>query len=93
MVCRLRRYRQNFKGDRFIVVDIPDEAETLDFLLQFKLFIIPNSSIHWRASHLAEAVQVVAPDKWVFGPHPQPDQYWSVYRDNMIVVDRPVEVN
>ncbi len=83
--------RKNFIGDNFVFLDIEDDLKTLLVLIKFKRFIISNSSFYWWGSYLAEATQVIAPDKWIFGSAAPPQAYWSIYRKDMIVIERPVE--
>lgn len=84
--------RKNFIGDQYIFLDIADDLLTLFVCCLFKKYIISNSSYYWWGSFLSDATKIIAPDKWIFGSAVQPNAYWSIYRKNMIVIERPVEI-
>ena len=85
--------KQNFVGDQFVFLDIVDDLETFFVLTLFKNYIISNSTFYWWGSYLSihENPRVIAPDKWAFGKDVKKEQYWSIYRDDMEVLERPIE--
>jgi hypothetical protein len=82
--------KQNFVSDKFVFFDIQDDLEQLLAIALFKDYIISNSSFHWWGSFLSihNDVRIISPDKWIFSTK---EQHWSVYRDIMEIVERPVE--
>ncbi len=86
--------KANFKGDQYTFFEIQDDLEQLLVSTLFKNYIISNSSFHWWASFLSvyENPTIIAPDKWLFGADATPDKYYSVYRKDMIVIERPIEI-
>jgi len=84
--------RTNFVGDQFRFIEA-DDIETFYIMALFKNYIIANSTFHWWGSFLSiyDRHRIIAPDKWVFGPNPRKEQYWSIYRDNMEVIERLIE--
>jgi len=71
-------------------LDIKDDLEALLVITLFKNYIIGNSSFHWWGSYLSiyEDIKIVAPDKWV-----NEAGYQSIYRDEMCVIERLVEID
>jgi hypothetical protein len=59
----------------------------------FRRFIIANSTFYWWGSYLSqyEDSRVIAPDKWIFGSDVELWRYYSVYREEMVVLERPIE--
>ena len=86
--------RANFVGDQYVFFDIEDDLVQLFVGCLFNKYIIGNSSYHWWMSFLSvyETPTVVAPDKWVFGPDVKWEQYSSIYRKGMVVVERAIEL-
>jgi len=88
--------RAKFVGDQYIFLDnIKEDIHQLFTISLFKNYIMSNSTFYWWGSFLSvyPEPQIIAPDKWIFGPHVQKHQYWSVYRDGMHVLERPVETD
>lgn len=89
--------KENFKGDRFRFIELSSDTDELFATTLFKNYIISNSSFQWWGSFLsvydAVDVRIVAPDKWIFGSDAPTKNYWSIYRDVMTVIERPVETN
>ena len=86
--------KKHFVGDKFRFLDnITDDLHHLYASTLFKHYIIGNSSFHWWGSFLSiyDNPTIIAPDKWVFGPNVQKEQYWTIYRDNMTVLTRQIE--
>jgi len=86
--------RANFVGDQYVFFDIEDDLVQLYAGCLFKNYIIGNSSYHWWMSFLSvyETPTIVAPDRWVFGPDVKWEQYSSIYRKGMVVVERDIEL-
>jgi hypothetical protein len=85
--------RANFVGDQFRFIEA-DDIETFYAIALFRNYIIGNSTFHWWGSFLSiyDRPRIIAPDKWLFGPNVRKEQYWSIYRDTMEVIERPIEV-
>jgi len=84
--------RANFVGDQFRFIEA-DDIETFYIMALFKNYIIANSTFHWWGSYMSkyDRPRIIAPDKWVFGPNANKEQYWSIYRDNMEILERLIE--
>ena len=82
--CRL-----HFQDDACVFLDIKDDLDTLHVGTLFPNYIISNSTFYWWISYLSiyTRPKIIAPDKWISCPN-----YESIYRSDMIVVERPVEV-
>jgi len=87
--------RSKFVGDQYRFFDIKDDLIQLLTIALFKNYIISNSSFHWWGSFLSiyDNPRIIAPDKWIFGPEVKKEEYWSIYRDSMEVIERPIETN
>ena len=85
--------KKNFIGPQFEFLDIEDDAHLMYLGSLFPKYIISNSTFHWWISYLScfESPQVIAPDKWIFGPTASRASYDSIYREDMTVLERPVE--
>ncbi len=85
--------KENFKGDQFRFFEIKDDLHQLLVSSLFKNYIISNSTFYWWGSFLSDYkdLKIIAPDKWVFGPDVKIEKYYSIYREGMIVLDRPIE--
>jgi hypothetical protein len=59
----------------------------------FKNYIISNSTFYWWGSFLSiyESPYIIAPDKWLFGKDVTLDKYHTIYRQEMTVLERPLE--
>jgi Glycosyl transferase family 11 len=89
--------KQNFIGPQFVFFEISRENDIEQFYLMmlFQKFIISNSSFYWWGSYLSihDEPFVVAPDKWIsWGHDPEIWKRMMIYRDDMIVLERPIEV-
>jgi hypothetical protein len=82
--------KEHFLGSQFTFFDIQDDLIQLYTAALFKNYIIANSTFHWWASFLSvqENLRIYAPDKWSFGPHVKWDEYSTIYRKNMTVLNR-----
>jgi hypothetical protein len=87
--------RRTFVGPqfRFFELGLEDDEVQLALMTLFRRYIISNSTFYWWGSYLScyEDVTVVAPDKWIFGPAVDFRRYYSIYREDMIVLERPIE--
>lgn len=88
--------RRNFVGEqfRFFELGIKDDIIQLGLMTLFQKYICANSSFNWWGSYLSEHgddILITVPDKWIFGAAVQMSQIWSVYRDNMLIVNREIE--
>ena len=86
--------KAHFVGDQYVFFDIQDDLIQLFVGCLFNKYIIGNSSYHWWMSFLSvnENPTIVAPDKWHLGPDVKWEQYSSIYRKGMMVVERRIEV-
>lgn len=89
--------KENFKSkdDRFRFIELSSDTDKLFAITLFRNYIISNSTFYWWGSFLSiyDDVNIVAPDKWIFGKDAPREKYWSIYRDSMSVLERPVETN
>jgi len=87
--------RAHFVGSQYVFLDIADDLELLYLGTLFPKYIISNSSYHWWMSYLSAYADplVIAPDKWIFGASAPRPAYDSIYRDDMIIVERKVEID
>ncbi len=85
--------KENFKGEQFYFLECQDDLEQLLASALFRNYIISNSSFYWWGSYLSvyKSPVIIAPDKWMFGPDVTIDKYYSIYRDCMHVLQRPIE--
>jgi hypothetical protein len=81
--------KEQFKGAQFTFFELDDTIQLYAGAL-FKNYILSNSSFHWWASFLSvhEAPTIYVPNKWLFGPDAKWDQYSTIYRGDMRVLDR-----
>jgi len=89
--------KRNFMGPQFVFFDITmkNDLQQLAAMTLFKKYIISNSSFYWWGSYLSIHTKptVIAPDKWISPLHNR--DMWKkdyIYRDDMIIVERHVEV-
>lgn len=81
--------KKNFVGDKFKFFDIEDDLTQFLISTLFKTYIISNSSFYWWGSYLSihkDDVTIYVPDKWASGG-------FAPYSDNMIILERPVEIH
>lgn len=85
--------KENFKGNQFRFFEMEDDLLQLFASTLFPHYIISNSSFYWWGSYLSlySNPKVIAPDKWMFGPDVTMDKYYSIYRQDMHVLQRPIE--
>jgi hypothetical protein len=86
--------KSKFVGDQFVFFDIADDLMQLLAGCLFNKYIIANSTFHWWMSFLSvyDTPSIVAPDKWIFGPNAPFQSYSSIYREEMQIIQRLVEV-
>jgi hypothetical protein len=87
--------RKKFIGPQYIFLDISDDLELLYLGTLFPKYIISNSSYHWWMSYLSAYADplVIAPDKWLFGASAVRSEYDSIYREDMIIIERAIEID
>lgn len=85
--------KEKFQGEQFRFLELEDDLEQLLVSALFKTYIISNSSFYWWGSFLSiyKNTAIIAPDKWMFGPDVTIDKYYSIYREKMVVLERPIE--
>ena len=81
--------RDQFKSENITFFELDDTVQLYAGAL-FKNYILSNSTFHWWVSFLSvhETPTIYAPNKWVFGPHVKWEQYSTIYRKDMRVLDR-----
>lgn len=86
--------RAKFIGDQYVFLDIQDDLVQLLTGCLFKNYIIANSTFHWWMSFLSVCSEprIIAPDKWIFGSRVQWKEYSTIYRKDMTVLERKIEV-
>lgn len=86
--------KQHFQGSQFVFFDIQDDLTQLLAGCLFKNYIIANSTFHWWMSFLSvfPECRIVAPDKWIFGSSARFEQYSTIYRKGMQVIERKIEI-
>ena len=85
--------KRKFIGEQFRFLEISDDLHQLLASTLFNKYIISNSTFYWWGSFLSiyDSPRIVAPDKWIHGSKALKDTYWSIYRDSMEIIERPVE--
>ena len=86
--------KANFQGDQYRFFELKDDLIQLFVSTLFRNYIISNSTFHWWGSFLSiyKEPTIIAPDKWIFGPDVTPIEYNTIYRESMIVLERPIEL-
>jgi len=81
--------REHFKGENITFFELDDTVQLYAGAL-FKNYILSNSTFHWWASFLSvhETPTIYVPNKWLFGPEAKWDQYSTIYRKDMRILDR-----
>jgi hypothetical protein len=85
--------KQTFIGPQFHFIEKPDDIAKFALMTLFRRYIISNSTFYWWGSYLSQYddASVMAPDKWLMGPNAVLSEYYSIYRDDMTVLERPIE--
>ena len=83
--------KEHFVGDQFRFIE-EDDTDTFYAMALFNNYIIANSSYHWWGSFMSvyDSPRIIAPDKWLFGPRVRREEYWSIYRDGMEILERTI---
>ena len=86
--------KQKFVGNQYVFMEIEDDITQFYAGCLFKNYIIANSTYHWWMSFLSvfQEPRIIAPDKWIFGSNARWNQYSTIYRKGMEIIERPVEV-
>jgi hypothetical protein len=79
---------------RFFELGTLDDEAQFALMTLFRRYIISNSTYYWWGSYLShyDDYRVIAPDKWIGGSDAKFQKYYSIYRDDMTIIERPVEV-
>ena len=87
--------KKNFVGEQFRFLEIKDDLHQLLASTLFKNYIISNSTFYWWGSFLSiyNQPRIIVPNKWLFGSNAKKEQYWSIYRDGMEIIERLVEID
>jgi Glycosyl transferase family 11 len=87
--------KRNYVGPQYVYLDISDDLIQFYVITLFKKYIISNSSFYWWGSYLSiyDDVQIVAPDKWVNVDDNSKESYMPIYRDEMQIIERPIELD
>ena len=85
--------KRTFLGPQYVCFDIEDDILQFYVGMLFKHYIISNSTYHWWISYFSifDQPTVFAPNKWVMGKDAMFEEYSTVYRKDMIVLDRMIE--
>jgi len=83
--------KSHFIGPQYRYLEIQDDLIKLLTIALFKNHIISNSTFYWWGSYLSihDDLRIIAPDKWINVD----SDYRTIYRSNMEVLERPVEIN
>lgn len=86
--------KDNFIGDKFVFMNIKEDKYMLLTMALFKNYIMSNSTFYWWGSFLSiyDKPKIIAPDKWIFDTTDK-KKYWSIYRKDMEIIERPVEID
>lgn len=86
--------KKNFQGEQYRFFELKDDLLQLFASTLFKNYIISNSTFYWWGSFLSiyKDPTIIAPDKWIFGSDVKPDEYDTIYRESMVVLERPIEL-
>ena len=81
--------REQFKGKNATFFELDDTVQLFVGAL-FKNYILSNSTFHWWSSFLSvhENPTMYVPNKWVNGPHVRWEEYSTIYRKDMIIIER-----
>jgi hypothetical protein len=81
--------KANFSGDQYVFLDIKNDLHTFYVGMLFPNYILSNSTFYWWMSYFSiyDSPRIIAPDKWLSLPN-----YHTIYRSDMIIVERPIEV-
>jgi hypothetical protein len=86
--------KKHFVGPEYVFFDIQDDLTQLLVGCLFNKYIIANSTFHWWMSFLSifPTPRIIAPDKWIFGCDVQWHQYSNIYRKDMEIIERLIEI-
>lgn len=86
--------KEKFVGDEFRFLEIADDLTQFMVSTLFHTYIISNSTFYWWGSFMSmdpDAV-TIAPSRWGGGPNVLLETSYPIYRDNMSILDRAIEV-
>lgn len=84
--------KAHFQGPKYRFVELKEDHIMLLTMALFKNYIISNSTFYWWGSFLSiyDNPKIIAPDKWIL--RGGKETYWSIYREDMQVIERPIEI-
>ena len=87
--------KKKFVGEQFRFFDINDDVLQFFVSTLFKNYIISNSTYYWWGSFMSiySNPTIVAPDKWLFGKNVTFEKYSTIYRPEMIILERSIETD
>ena len=87
--------KRKFVGDQYRFLEVEDDLIQLYVTGLFKNYIISNSTFHWWGSFFTiyENPFIIAPDKWAFSHGGTLQEYYTIYRPEMNILDRYVEID
>lgn len=87
--------KKNFVGDQFYFLEVKDDLHQLLVSTLFKSYIISNSTFYWWGSFMSIYSDpfIIAPDKWLFGKDVNIQKYYSIYRPEMKILERKIEID
>ena len=73
---------------------IKEDKYMLLTMALFKNYIMSNSTFYWWGSFLSiyDKPKIITADKWIFDTEDK-KRYWSIYRKDMEIIERPVEID
>jgi hypothetical protein len=85
--------KKNFVGNNFKFIDCGSDIIQFYTSCLFNNYIISNSSFHWWASYLSiyNNPRIIAPDKWITLDGQTFSKGTIIYRNDMEIIERPVE--
>lgn len=88
--------KDNFIGTqfRFFDLNIERDIEQLAIMTLFEKFIISNSTFYWWGTFLANKKnKIIVPNEWISNPYISNWDCKSIYRDDMIIINRKISSN
>ena len=85
--------RKKFVGEKFQFLDITDDLQQFLVSTLFKNYILSNSTFYWWGSFMSiySNPTIVVPNKWLFGKNVRFEEYSTIYRPEMIILERSIE--
>lgn len=87
--------KTKFIGEKYYFFDIKDDLTQLMTITLFPNYIIANSTYNWWGTYMSiyQNPKIIAPNLWIGGKEATFDSYSSIYRKEMIIIPRIVEID